>query len=515
MHKKSVLFLLLIISVFGAFVYYGSKRAPSVSVPDVLPSQKVVLKDGETYTLTAGYVMNTIGGRKVKMLAYNGMIPGPEIRVNEGDKVTIHFVNMFDMPTLLHAHGIRMDNQWDGSPLVQSDIRPGTSFDYLLHFPDPGMYWYHPHVREDKQQPMGLFGVFIVASKDPNYWSKVDHEESLVLSDIYMENGNIAPYSDKYVTHALMGRFGNTQLVNGKENPTFIGAPGEVHRLFLLNAASVRPFNIQISGGAQMKLIGGDNGKYEKETFVDAITLGPSERVIVDVYFPTAGTYAIVNKTPTATYPLGKFTISGTPVNGAQSTEQLLRSDAAWGVQFASARTYLAKEPDQTIRLTLNTDMNKIMTLMGGGMNGMVMGTSSMAGHVAQPIEWDDTMGDMNTFSTSDTVKWIMHDEKTGKENTDIVWKFKKGDLVKIHIVNDPTSMHPMQHPVHFHGNRFLVLATNGVPNDNMGWDDTVLLKTGDSVDILLETSNVGKWLAHCHISEHMESGMMMEYDIE
>jgi FtsP/CotA-like multicopper oxidase with cupredoxin domain len=108
-----------------------------------------------------------------------------------------------------------------------------------------------------------------------------------------------------------------------------------------------------------------------------------------------------------------------------------------------------------------------------------------------------------------------LRDEATGKENMDIDWKFTKGELVKIRIINDNDSMHPMQHPIHFHGNRFAVLATNSVPNDNMVWKDTTLLRTGDTVDILLEASNVGKWLGHCHIAEHMHSGMMLSYSVE
>lgn len=135
--------------------------------------------------------------------------------------------------------------------------------------------------------------------------------------------------------------------------------------------------------------------------------------------------------------------------------------------------------------------------------------------HAAVPIEWEDTMGDMNTFSTSDTVKWVMRDEETGKENMDIDWKLPRGPFVKIRITNDPKSGHPMQHPIHFHGNRFVVLSVNGVPNDNMVWKDTTLLKTGDVVDVLLETINPGKWMAHCHIAEHMHSGMMIAYTIE
>ena len=72
-----------------------------------------------------------------------------------------------------------------------------------------------------------------------------------------------------------------------------------------------------------------------------------------------------------------------------------------------------------------------------------------------------------------------------------------------------------MQHPIHFHGQRFLVLSDNGIKTSNFVWKDTVLVPSGDTVEILLEASNVGKWMAHCHISEHLSSGMMMGFSGE
>ena len=132
-----------------------------------------------------------------------------------------------------------------------------------------------------------------------------------------------------------------------------------------------------------------------------------------------------------------------------------------------------------------------------------------------EKIEWEDDMIEINTASTTKTVKWKMIDKETAKANTDIDWKFKVGDLVKIRLVNDPESDHPMQHPFHIHGQRFLVLSTNGVENNNLVWKDTTLLKRGDVVDILLEISNPGTWLAHCHISEHIESGMKLRIEVE
>lgn len=132
-----------------------------------------------------------------------------------------------------------------------------------------------------------------------------------------------------------------------------------------------------------------------------------------------------------------------------------------------------------------------------------------------QPIEWEDDMGMMNVNTTKDTLTWQMIDEATGRVNMKIDdWKFKVGDKVKIKIFNDPKAMHTMQHPIHIHGQRFLVLSTNGVKSDNLVWKDTALIKTGDTVEFLVEMSNPGTWMIHCHISEHLEAGMMMKFEV-
>jgi FtsP/CotA-like multicopper oxidase with cupredoxin domain len=120
----------------------------------------------------------------------------------------------------------------------------------------------------------------------------------------------------------------------------------------------------------------------------------------------------------------------------------------------------------------------------------------------------------MNQGSTTQSLKWKLIDSSTNKENMDIGWQFKQGDKVKISIFNDPDSMHPMQHPIHFHGQRFLVLEKDGVKNNNLVWKDTVLIGKGETIDILLDVTNPGNWMVHCHIPEHMEAGMMSEFKV-
>jgi FtsP/CotA-like multicopper oxidase with cupredoxin domain len=142
--------------------------------------------------------------------------------------------------------------------------------------------------------------------------------------------------------------------------------------------------------------------------------------------------------------------------------------------------------------------MNHGMGMQHGGM----MGSAASDG-----IEWEDN--GMNATMPAGMMKWKMIDEATGKTNMDIDWQFKKGDKVKIRLINDEHSAHPMQHPMHFHGQRFLVLSEDGVENTNLVWKDTVLVPAGYTVDILLDASNPGDWMFHCHIAEHLTDGMM------
>jgi FtsP/CotA-like multicopper oxidase with cupredoxin domain len=133
---------------------------------------------------------------------------------------------------------------------------------------------------------------------------------------------------------------------------------------------------------------------------------------------------------------------------------------------------------------------------------------------VEDRIEWEDDMVAINRATDTTNMIWQLIDRDTGAKNADIDWKFTVGDRVKIRIVNDKNSDHPMPHPFHVHGaGRFVVLATDGEINDNLAWKDTVLVLAGQTVDILLYVTNPGRWMAHCHIAEHNQSGMMFSFE--
>jgi FtsP/CotA-like multicopper oxidase with cupredoxin domain len=133
----------------------------------------------------------------------------------------------------------------------------------------------------------------------------------------------------------------------------------------------------------------------------------------------------------------------------------------------------------------------------------------------AEGIEWEDDMVEVNRLTTTATMHWKFLDRTSGTDSPAINWQFTVGERVKLRLVNEMDSDHPMHHPFHLHGaGRFLVLSRDGVPEPNLVWKDTVLVRTGQTVDILFDVSNPGLWMAHCHIAEHMQSGMMFSFNV-
>lgn len=501
------------------------------SLPEAKPSESVSLKDGEAFDMTITPVKKNINDQWVKMLGYNGMIPGPALNVPQGATITVRLKNGGDIATTLHSHGVRMNNAFDGVPdVTQKSIQPGETFEYKLKFPDAGAYWYHPHVRTDYTLESGLYGNYIATPSDTAYWSPVNRKVPIMLDDIAIDKQGLLPFSKDVADHTLMGRFGNVMLTNGETDYRMSAKQGEVVRMYLTNAANTRVFNFTIPG-AKMKLVGADLGRYAKETFVDEVLIGPGERRVVDVLFEKSGELTMIHKTPGKRYTLGKISVSSDAAATSYAKEfATLRSDDSVVAESENLQqSFGAKNPDKklTLALDMNGGMQNMMGSNSGHMGGghMMSDGSTMSGHDmgsmgmgddGDAIEWEDTMNMMNRQSTSNMLTWKLVDDVTGKSNMDVTdWTFKTGDKVKIRLFNDPQSMHPMQHPIHFHGQRFMVLATNGIKNANPVWQDTALIPKGDTVDILLDASNPGKWMAHCHILEHAESGMMIPFKVE
>src|SRR4051794_3309363 len=320
----------------------------TAGLAEVAAPQQIRLADGDRYALSISPVRKDLGG-DLRMLAYNGSIPGPTLRVPQGAEITVDVRNDGDVETTVHWHGLRLENRYDGVPHeTQEPIPVGGGYSCQVQFPDAGFYWYHPHMREDFAQEMGLYGTIVVEPTDPAYWPAADRELTITLDDLLVEDGHIAAFRRSGPNFTAMGRFGNVLLINGETTFAATATAGEVVRLYLVNTANTRLFNFALRG-ARMKLIGGDSGRYERETFVDEVLLAPSERAVVDVLFETATDVRLEHRTPDHVYDLGAFTIAGTARSAAAASFAVLRTDAELSATHQALAPDVVRAPDKVL----------------------------------------------------------------------------------------------------------------------------------------------------------------------
>src|SRR3954454_2103195 len=334
--------------------HHGPFSTETGGWPGVHRPQVHRLADGDLYGLSIGPVRKTLRGdpdAELRMLAYNGSIPGPTLRVPQGARITVDVRNDGDVETTVHWHGLRLENRYDGVPHeTQRPIPIGGGYRCHIDFPDAGFYWYHPHMREDFAQEMGLYGTIVVDPTDPGYWPAVDRELTLTLDDLLVEDGHIAAFSRSGPNFTAMGRFGNVLLINGETGFRATATVGEVVRLHLVNTANTRLFDVALRG-ARMKLVGGDSGRYERETFVEDVLLAPSERAVVDVLFDAPGDVVLEHRTPDRTYEIGVFTVA--PATGGSGTAArsfgTLRTDPELSAERRRIGPDLDRAPDKVL----------------------------------------------------------------------------------------------------------------------------------------------------------------------
>ena len=257
--KKRLLLLFLIVilaiivivigyAIFGEFEIEGELYPTSTQGLEVAKASEIIeLKNGDTLNLSIDIIQKEIAGQTIKMFGYNGQIPGPLLKIEQNSIILVNVLNNLDVETTVHWHGLRLDNKFDGVPGISMETQKHVeSFQYELRFSDEGVYWYHPHVREDYQQELGLYGNMLVSPINDDYYNNVNKEIPIILDDILIEDDGMFPFYKEYGNHGLGGRWGNIMLINGDDNYKLDVTTGEVVRFYITNVANTRVFNFSI-----------------------------------------------------------------------------------------------------------------------------------------------------------------------------------------------------------------------------------------------------------------------------
>lgn len=404
--------------------------------------------------------------------AYNRVVPGPEIRVIQGDRVRIAVENALDEETTVHWHGLRVPHDMDGVPhLTQRPIGPGERFVYEFDVPDAGTYWYHPHQRSFEQVGRGLYGPLIIEEREP---ITVDREITWVLDDWRLERD--ARISDDFANGHDMshnGRIGNTVTINGQIPDNFRVRQGERIRLRLINAANARIVALDFRDHRPWIVALDGQPVTPHEPSNRTVVLGPAMRA--DLVLDMSGD------------PDSRFTITDTFYPGLEY--ELI--DVVYGPEplRSNALDTSIALPANTLPEPLMRGITRHQIRFNGGMMGQMMmgGGSNMMSMMREGKMWF-----INGVAASDHVM-------------DPLVTLECDRSYLLEMIND-TAWH---HPIHLHGHSFRVVSRNGKPTAHQEWQDTVLMAPEEKVEIALVADNPGDWMFHCHILEHQAAGMM------
>ncbi len=421
------------------------------------------------------------GHPETDVWAYDGTVPGPLVRLRQGEPVRLIVENRLDQETTVHWHGIRLPNPMDGVPgLTQPPIKPGESFAYEFTPPDAGTFWYHPHANSLEQLGRGLAGAVIVEEREP---VAVDRDLLWLLADWRLNaQAEIAAGFGNRMEAAMSGRVGNTVTINGsvsKEEPV---RAGERIRLRLVNGSLARIMALRFDGHRPM-VVAVDGQPCEPHEPKDGrILLGPAMRIDV------------------------AFDLQGEPGRRYRVVDDFYDGLAYWVTELAyDERPPIRAHPLET---PLNLPRNPLpepdladadrheLTLQGGmmgggGMGGMMSGgmmggMMGMGGGAAWTINGMSMTGD-------------------GHAGMEPALTFLRGRSVVLKLRNETAWWHPM----HLHGHSMLVLSRNGAPVPHRQWQDTVLMAPRDTVEVAFVADNPGDWMLHCHVMDHQMAGLM------
>lgn len=407
---------------------------------------------------------------------YNGVEPGPALRLRQGAPFRATVENGLAETTTVHWHGIRLPNAMDGVPgLTQKSIPPGGRFDYAFTPPDAGTFWYHSHDDSLVQMGRGLAGALIIEETEP---PAVDRDLLWTIQDWRLEpDAQIAPDFRNRMEEAMDGRVGNTVTINGRLPETLRVRVGERVRLRLLNAAIARMMALRFEGHRPMIVALDGQPCDPHEPANGRILLGPAIRadVMLDLQGEPGRTYRVVDDFyDRLSYTLVRLSYGSGPPMRANPMNAPMRLPSN-----PVPRPNLATAVVHEVRM-----QGGMMSGMGGG--GMGGGMMGMGNGAAWAINGQSMTGD-------------------GSADMPPLFRIDRGRSCILDFRNETAWWHPM----HLHGHSFNILTRDGAPVPHDEWGDTVLVRPREHVRVAFVADNPGDWMLHCHVMEHQVGGLM------
>lgn len=422
-----------------------------------------------------GEALTDTGRAPVRAWTYNGKVPGPEIRVRQGDRVRVTVLNRLDEPTTVHWHGIRLPNAMDGVPhLTQHPIEPGGRFVYEFDALDAGTFWYHSHFQSARQQDRGLQGTLIVEERETH---PVHREVTWVLDDWRTtQAGHISEDFGHPFDMAHAGRIGNTLTVNGSVKDVFPVRAGERLRLRLVNTANARIFALNFEGHRPFVIALDGHPVAPHEPRGGVVVLAPGQRcdLLMECSAPPGSNRPVHD----VFYPNGAYVLMDLVYSDSQALPPL----PSFGLLPANPLS----EPDMA-----GAQVHELK-FEGGAMGRMHRG-------VLDGVELD--LRELVRRGKA----WAINGVVAGSHDMKPALTLARGRSYLFKLHNDTN----FDHPIHLHGLAFRVVSRNGNPTPHREWADTVFIPRGQRAEIAFVADNPGDWMLHCHVLEHMEGGMM------
>ncbi|ONH55398.1 Multicopper oxidase with three cupredoxin domains (includes cell division protein FtsP and spore coat protein CotA) [Pseudomonas cedrina] len=419
---------------------------------------------GHDYELIAAPLdVELVPGHKTQAWAFGSSAPGTELRVRQGEWLRVRFINHLPVATTIHWHGIRLPLEMDGVPYVsQLPVLPGEYFDYKFRVPDAGSYWYHPHVNSSEELGRGLVGPLIIEEREPTGFK---HERTLSLKSWHVdEEGAFVAFSIPREA-ARGGTAGRLSTINGVSQAVIDLPAGQITRVRLLNLDNTLTYRLNIPD-VEAQIYALDGNPIEPRPMGKEYWLGPGMRICLAIKAPPAGEELSIRNGPVR---LGTF-------RSVASTD----APAQWPPALPANPI---SEPDLANAEKLNFNFEWVGSVSVNVDNGKPPSLWQINGKA-----WDIT-------------------DKTCADRP--IAKLEKGKSYIFELKN----MTQYQHPIHLHGMSFKVIASNRhkvIPY----FTDTYLLGKNERARVALVADNPGVWMFHCHVIDHMETGLMAAIEV-